>query len=269
MELSVVLITYKRPERIKKVIETIYSNKPSFEFEVVVVHTENDSQETYSLLKDLEAEGKIRLIINKENLGIGPTRNVGMKQAKGKYVLILDDDTEILGDAIQTMYDFMESHPNVGLCGAQLLNTDRSLQLSSRKFPTFYQKIRRAIPPGHGKTINKYKDYSKNMKVDFVIGACQFIRRDAMEMIGYYDEKIFSGPEDLDYCLRMNIYNWEVWYIADAKIVHHWSKRIQKEFISKRTLIHFNAILHFFHKYNIWFGVDMDKLRKKYNTFKN
>jgi GT2 family glycosyltransferase len=92
-------------------------------------------------------------------------------------------------------------------------------------------------------------DRSDTRQVDYVIGACQFIRREAMEEIGLLDEHIFYGPEDLDYCLRMRKAGWEVWYLADAQIVHYEQRITKKKFLSKLTYLHFKGILYLFRKH--------------------
>lgn len=263
MDISIVLITYKRPEKIKRLLDSLFKANIKYTFEIIVVHTKNDCPETFKLLLGYYNSGKIKLIINDKNLGIGPSRNVGMKRAEGKYILILDDDTEVSENAVNAMFEFMEQNSKAGLCGAKLLNADSSLQISARKFPTLYSKIRRRFPMGFEKTIDSYKDYSKSMKVDYVIGACQFIRKEALQKVGYYDEKIFSGPEDVDYCLRMYLKDWEVWYAAEAIIIHHLSQRLKKNFFSKMTLIHVKTLLYYFLKYGTWFKTDICKLKAK------
>ncbi|MEO8168762.1 MAG: glycosyltransferase, partial [bacterium] len=92
-------------------------------------------------------------------------------------------------------------------------------------------------------------DRSDTRQVDYVIGACQLIRREAMDQVGQLDEAIFYGPEDLDYCLRMQRKGWKVYYLATVRIIHFEQRITRKKIFTKMTFLHLKGILYLFWKY--------------------
>jgi len=86
--------------------------------------------------------------------------------------------------------------------------------------------------------------------VDYLIGACQLIRRDVITKIGYYDDNIFYGPEDIDYCLRVWRAGWKVVYFPNTQIIHHEQRITKKSIFSQITVKHICGIYYIFNKYN-------------------
>ena len=93
-------------------------------------------------------------------------------------------------------------------------------------------------------------DHKSVNEVDYVIGACQFIRSEVIEKIGYYDDKIFYGPEDLDFCLRVWRAGWQVIYFPKTSITHFEQRITKKTLFSKITIKHLLGIFYIFRKYN-------------------
>lgn len=85
--------------------------------------------------------------------------------------------------------------------------------------------------------------------VDYVIGACQLINGRALADVGFYDDSIFYGPEDIEFCFRLWKKGWEVWYVPDAHVVHDWRRSTKKKPISMLAIRHFLAVLRMHIKY--------------------
>ena len=108
---------------------------------------------------------------------------------------------------------YMENQPKVGLCGPKLTGADGELQLSCRRFPTLIDKLARCLPSAAARKVTRTVemadwDHQTIREVDYVIGACQVIRRRALHEVGLFDERIFYGPEDIDLCLRLQQAGW-------------------------------------------------------------
>lgn len=259
-KLSIIILNWNSKIDLEKCLASICENTALKEREIIVV--DNCSRDgSVEFIK--ENYHDIVLIENKENRGVGPARNQGMKIAKGEFILILDVDTEIKPCAIDNLVKTMERNAVVGLSGAKLIYPDGKLQYSCREFPSVLSKfIFRRLPfKFFSEFLRKeeYRDWDhKSLKyVGYVIGACQLIRRKAMKDIGFYDDRIFYGPEDMDYCLRMWQKGWKVLYDPGAVIMHR-ETRITKGFLSQiKNIIfwrHIEGLIIYFLKHRYLFN---------------
>lgn len=240
---------------LQKCLSSIYNYTKEVSFELIVI--ENFSNDgTIEMIE--QSFPNIKLIKNKENKGVAPARNQGMAIAKGEYVLILDADMELIDDSVSKLYSFMKNHESCGIVGAMLNDSDGNLQWSCKQYPTFrallFRRLEKFAWVRNSKTLKQHTmaewAHDEAQKVDYLIGACQFIRRDLMDQIGFYDDKIFYGPEDIDYCLRTWHAGWEVWYCPFTKIFHHEQRITKQKFFSKISVKHFIGISYLFKKYN-------------------
>ena len=219
---SIIILTWNSEQHIGTCLASLERGLGTFSSEVIVIDN-GSSDRTRSIIR--EALPGVRLVSNPENRGVAPARNQGIRLAQGKYVLILDDDTVVQPGALDCLIRYMEDQPGTGLCGPRLTGADGELQLSCRRFPTLIDKLARRLPSILGQEIARKAemadwDHRTIRDVDYVIGACQVIRRRALQEVGLLDERIFYGPEDVDICLRLQQAGWRVVYNPDAVVVH-------------------------------------------------
>lgn len=254
-DISIVIISWKMKDLLKSCLESIYRFTKEVNFEIIVI--DNNSQDGTSEMIQSEFP-EIILIKNSENRGVAPARNQGMAVTNGKYVLILDADVELIENTILTLFQYMESNPDCGVVGSKLVSTDRELQFSCKRFPNLLSFIFRRLEHfdviKNSKTLRYHTmrdwDHKEIKEVDYLIGACQFIRSDVIKKIGMYDDKIFYGPEDIDFCLRTWNAGWKVMYYPLTQIVHHEQRITKKNTFSSISLKHFVGILYIYRKYN-------------------
>lgn len=241
-------------------LNSIFQKKGKASFEVIVV--ENGSKDnTRQMLTKFPG---LRIIKNQYNRGVGPARNQGMKIAQGRYLLLLDADTIVTDGALDQLVEFMDKNPRVGICGPKLLSPENRLQFTCRKFPCLYTKILRRIPlrSVQARLAEEFLldwDHNSVREVDYVIGACQIIRKEAFQKVGYLDENIFYGPEDIDYCIRMWRAGYKVTYNPAATVFHAEQRITQKRLFSKLTLHHLKGLIYYFLKYR--YLIDTTKLK--------
>jgi len=258
MELSIILLTWNSKQYIENCINSIYNSiKPNIksnDFEIIVV----DNGSTDDTLIILETHyPEIKVIKNECNRGVAPARNQGLEFAKGEYILILDIDTIVYEGSIQKLIEFMNSNPRAGICGPRLVFSNGEIQNSCRRFPLLHSKVLRRVQTKWAVKLLEKEYYISQMQsgnpfsVDYVIGACQLIRRSALDEAGLLDNNIFYGPEDVDLCLRMWLKGWKVFYIPEATIVHFEQRITKKKIFSHMMLKHIVSLLYFFikHKY--------------------
>lgn len=254
IDVSIVIISWQMRDLLEVCLDTLFKQTKDITFELILINN-NSTDGTVEMIE--EQFPQVILVNNKENRGVAPARNQGLKMAKGKYILILDADMELVDNSVKVLFDFMEATPEAGICGCKLISTEGDLQYSCKRFPTllsfFFRRLERFDSVRNSKTLvrHTYSDWAHDevREVDYVIGACQFFRRDLLPEVGLYDEHIFYGPEDLDFCLRMRKAGHSVFYVPETHIIHHEQRITKKKFFSKITLKHLLGILYLYKKY--------------------
>jgi len=172
------------------------------------------------------------LIANDENRGFTRANNQGLEIARGRYLVLLNNDTESLPGAYARVVEAMDADPSIGAAGLKLLNTDGSRQLSCRRFPSFKQALfnrdsllTRLFPKNSYSRAYLMSDLDEEpdeaRDVDWVSGACLVIRRSVWEDVGPLDERFWMYSEDVDYCLRVWRAGYRVAYLPVVAVYHH------------------------------------------------
>jgi N-acetylglucosaminyl-diphospho-decaprenol L-rhamnosyltransferase len=229
-DLSIVIVNWNVRELLRRCLYSIMSSfqLPAFSLqtEVIVV----DSASSNGSVAMVEEEfPQVRLIADSANVGFTVGNNQGIAVSRGRYVLLLNPDTEIVGNALVTMVGYMDDHPQVGILGPQLLNPDGSIQSSRRRFPTlataFFEStiLQQWFPDNRIAKHYYIADRSDDevQEVDWVTGACLMARREAIEEVGLLDEGFFMYSEELDWCRRFKAQGWKIVYLPTARVIHH------------------------------------------------
>lgn len=247
--ISVVILTWNSVGKIESCLEAL-GQEARVHDEIIVVDNGSKDQTQTVLATRFPS---VRVVENITNQGVARARNQGLMMAQGEYVLVLDDDTIIQPEAIARMVSVLDTHPTVGMCGPQLLDVARWPIEIGLRFPTISDKVRswrksslqndRALGSG---------TFDRVREVDYVVGACQLVRRAALDEIGGYDEHIFYGPEDIDLCLRLRRAGWQVVCQPAAQVIHA-EQRIARSILSRIGWKHMSGLLHYFwkHRYGL------------------
>lgn len=245
MDVSFVVLNYKQCGLVKQCIKGIVAAQPNLDYEIIVVDNnssdnclnivekmyEKSDEETQRILpvvKELQIPPIITLQAG-ENGGFAKGNNLGMKKARGKYIAVINPDVAVVPGAMEKMFSYMEQNEKVGMLGPKLINPDGSVQYSCRRFPDFltplYRRTFLGKLPSAKNSLNDYlmRDFNheQNVNVNWLFGAFLFIRKTALEKVGYFDERFFMYFEDLDLCRRFWHEGFQVKYLADVEMVHY------------------------------------------------
>ena len=177
VDLSIIIVNWNTKEYLLHCIDSILQKKGSIPMEIIVI--DNGSRDRSGEEVKRQFPG-LRLIENGRNLGFAKAVNQGLRVSSGRYLLLLNPDTQLREGAIENLVSFMESHAEAGVAGAQLLKGDGSKQNSIANFPSLTTELlnknllRRLFPK---KFPGKEKDYPEPIEVDSVIGSCMTVRR--------------------------------------------------------------------------------------------
>lgn len=229
-------------------LKSIYETTKELTFEIFVVINHHPTSD------DIEAAIRnnfpdVELIINREEKGFSYNHNMVIKNCKGKYILILNDDTLIMDGALDKMVNYMENHAEAGILGCKILNPDGTLQWScgksfNHKFEYFKAGLLRTLLA----PLISDQFFKTTQEVSWVTGACLMARAEAVGKAGLMDEKIYMYFEDGDWCYRIIQAGLKVVYYSDAEIIHYRSQT-SKSIPARTTTFYYQSRLYFFSKH--------------------
>ena len=227
MELSIIIVNYKSKLKLANCLASLQLASPSGAHEILVIDNASGDK-----LDDLLVNYPlVRLIVSPVNQGMGAGNNIGIDQATGRYILILNPDTVVKPGAIDTLVAYLDAHPKTALVGPKLFYPDGSLQYSCSRWPKFWLPLLRRTFVGRffPATLNSFlmKDYDHNLAgpVDWLMGSCLLLRREIANSDGSiwrprFDERYFMYFEDVDLARQVWTRGFEVAYDPLAVVIH-------------------------------------------------
>lgn len=219
---AAVIVNYNACEHLRRCLASLRIEQPD---ELVVV----DNGSTDGSLAMLQAEyPTARTIANKVSPGYGAASNQGVALCRSPYILLLNSDTLLPGDAIDTLSAYLDERPTVGLAGPRLANPDGSLQTSTFPYPEPLQmliressllELIRALPVVRDRYLLTWAHDAERV-VPWVLGAALLLRREAFEAVGGFDDGFYIYSDEVDLCYRLTQAGWEIRFTPTAEIVH-------------------------------------------------
>ena len=259
LDISFLIVSWNVRELLKRAVQAILDDTRDLEIEIVVV----DNASRDGTVEMLRAEfPNVRVIANNENVGFTRGNNQGLEIAQGRYLFLINPDTEIQRGATRALLNFMDAPENarVGIVGPQLVYADGSLQSSRRRFPKFSTalfestKLQQWFPRNRVLT-NYYLLETSDLAiqdVDWLVGAAMFVRRAVYEQIGGLDERFFMYSEEMDWCYRAKNARfsakdsgWRVVYFPNARVLHHEAKSSEQVRAQRDIYFHSSKVRYF------------------------
>jgi N-acetylglucosaminyl-diphospho-decaprenol L-rhamnosyltransferase len=223
-DLSIVIVSWNTRELTLRCLAALGESARGLGLETIVVDNGSIDETPEAIRAQFPA---VRLIEPGRNLGFSGGNNAGLAIASGRYLCLLNPDTEARPGALAALVGFLEGQPEVGAVGPRLLNADGSEQAVGFRFPTLAQVFldffplrgRFAESEANGRYPRAPRD--RPFPIDFPLGACIVARRAAVEATGPLDEGYFLYSEEVDWCRRMQAVGWPIWCVPTAEVVHH------------------------------------------------
>jgi GT2 family glycosyltransferase len=265
VELSIIIVNYNSGDLLKKCVDSIFRWIKYLDYEVIVVDN-HSTDNSMAFIKETRVSN-IRTIINSSNHGFSKANNIGIKQASGNVILLLNPDTILTSDVIGPMYKHIMDDISIGVLGSRLIFPDGSLQTSAyaytslgktilqllavplRPLSAFFSRIKffrhiSVLKP----YLLRYSSDKSLLEADFVTGACMMFRKSVIDTVGLMDESFFMYYEDEDLCRRIKMEGLKIIQDPEISIVHDfgWGKRGANIFLIRER---YKSLLYYCNKY--------------------
>lgn len=253
VDLSIIIVNWNSKEYLRKCIASILAETHGIEFEIVVI--DNASFDGCDQMLR-ETYPQVRFIQSEKNLGFAKANNAAFHESRGRHVLFLNPDTELVGPAISILLDFLKKSPNAGAVGCRLLNADKSIQTSCiQSFPTIINQVLdsellRGLWPKSFLWGNAALFGCKNNpeEVEAISGACLLVKRSVFEQVGFFCEDYFMYGEDVDLCYKIMQAEHLNYYVPEASIIHYGGGSSQRRPGDFSVVIMRESRMHFLKK---------------------
>lgn len=266
MKLSVVIVSYNVKHYLIQCLDSLQRALDGVDAEIFVVdnHSKDGTADTIA-----RKFSTIKLTASNHNNGFAKANNIALRQATGEYVLLLNPDTFVGETTIKECLGFMDTHPNAGGLGVQMLKSDGSKAMESRRgLPTpmtsFYKMCGLCARHPTDRRFGKYymcdMPWDKPGRIEIISGAFFMARRSALMETGLLDEDFFMYGEDIDLSYRLLKHGYENWYLP-AKILHYKGESTQKSSF-RYVHVFYEAMLIFFKKHyrhtGLWLSIPIN-----------
>jgi GT2 family glycosyltransferase len=248
-DLSLIIISWNTRELLAQCLQSVHEELalfPSLVCETFVVdNASHDGSAT--LLR--ESFSWVKLVQNPDNIGFARANNQAIHMSCGRYVLLLNPDTRVMPGALQTIVQFMDSHPEAGAAGSRLLNPDGTLQPSCHPAPTLSRELWRLfhLDLFYPYAIYRMQDWPIILPrlVDVVQGASMILRRDVLGLVGDLDTDYFIYSEEVDLCYRIQQSGWSIYWMPQSAVVHYGGQSTQQVAAEMFLRLYQGKILYF------------------------
>ena len=231
--ISIVILNYNGKDFLKNCIESI-KKETKCRYEIIVIDNaspDNSGRENSLIFPDC------KFILNSENVGVPEGLNIGIKNSKGEFIVLMNNDITVTTNWLEKFFD---AYKKYGIALYQ---------------PKFLKMKNPEILDGTGDMINLFGfgfarakgqfdngSYDIIEEVSYASGTCMFLPRKIIDDIGYFDNKLFAYHEELDYGWRARLYGYKSYYVPQS-IIHHfgsanWGWTGQKFYFLERNRWH-------------------------------
>jgi len=260
IDLSVIVVGYKNARLVRQTFKGIRRAAPLVSYEILL--SENDPDGATARMAASEFP-EVRILSNGSNIGFGSAMNRGIEEARGRYVFVFNPDIVVQTGAFEELVRFLDEHPDAGIVGPRLRNTDGGLQYSCYRFMEPKTILFRRLPfirntRSARRHLGEYTladwDHASTREVDYLLGAAMLVRREALRQVGGFDPKYFMYFEDQDLCRRFWKSGWKVVYHPAAELIHYHRRETAdgnffRQLIHPLTRVQIKSAVYYFYKY--------------------
>lgn len=240
MKLSIIIISWNTVKLLRECLKSL-----TISSEIIVVDNGSSDRSPEMVKKEFP---EVKLIENKENLGFAKGNNIGLKEAKGEYVMLLNSDTLIKVNAIQKMLTFLDDRQEISIVGPRLLNSDETPQPSCGRFPLLPVVAVMLFKEHFGGSDFVRWSPPQSQQVDWLMGSAIMARKEVFQKVGGLDESLFMYMEEVEWFYRAHLAGFKAYFLKEAEIIH-LGRGSSKSGKTEPILNIYKGILHFYRKH--------------------
>jgi GT2 family glycosyltransferase len=263
IDLSIIIVSFNTRKETRECLNSIRDHAKNISYEIFVV--DNNSRDGSADMVAFEFPS-VNLIRHTVNKGFAGGNNPALKKAKGRYVLLLNSDALLTKNTLSGALSYMDENSKIGVLGVKLKNLDGTPQPSARMLPSPINKILHVTglaskfsgSKWFGRADFSWWDYSRPLRVGWVVGAFFLVRKETLNEVGLLDERYFLYFEEIDFCLRVQRSGWDVVCYPQAEIIHLGGKSsstVSEQLSEKGNQLVPIRIKSEFRYYSKWHGV--------------
>lgn len=226
MDVSIIIVNYNTISLLINAIDSVLEKTNDVEYEIIIV--DNNSDDDSQSIIDKRYNTHVKYIALLENIGFGKANNIGIENARGRNIFLLNPDTILQNNSIKILSSFLDENSLVGVVGANLYNEDGTDQPS---FSQIYPSLRVELSNffhlmflQNKQCINKTNQPIKTLSV---VGAAMMIKKDIIKNVGVFNPKFFMYSEEEEWCYRIRKAGFMIFNVPAAKITHLDGKSFQ------------------------------------------
>lgn len=227
--LSIIIVSVNTGKWIQPCLESLQRQRIFESLEVVVVDNGSSDGSADTLRRKFPSVNLVRL---DETVGFGKANNIGARQSRAPVLLFLNPDTTLCEDSLSPILARFDDHPRCGVAGGIVLDEKGKLERSTGSLPSLFSmglgRLLKYLPPARpilGRFSNQHwTGYDRPRQVNWVTGACLWIRRAVYDRVGGFDEGFFMYCEDVDLCHRVGQLGFQCRFFPEGPIVHYGGK---------------------------------------------
>ncbi|MEZ4747634.1 MAG: glycosyltransferase family 2 protein [Calditrichia bacterium] len=218
IDISIIIVNWNTKSFLLQCLASIQDDLKNYQHEIFVV---DNASTDGSVCAVKNRYPQVKVLELSENHGFSYANNIALQQCRGKYVCLMNPDIQLIEPIFPNLFEWMENHPETGICAPRVLNADNATQKSIRKFPNNVNIFARAI--GLDRFFQKTMFYNMHhaQTVDIIHGCFWLIRHTAIKIVGGLDERFFLYAEDLDWCKRFHTAGYVLMYLPYVRIIHY------------------------------------------------
>lgn len=235
LDVSIVIVSWNVADLLRECLHSLVAALAGVKAEVIVVDNASQDSSVDMVRRDF---AWVKLLCNEENVGFARASNQALRIARGRYALLLNPDTVVPPDTVESLVAFMDAHPEAGAAGCKQIHANGKVQHTYHRMISLSRETKIAL--GLAPLFPRWVDYgalplraSGPSSVDWVDGACLIVRRALCEQMGFLDENLFLFAEDVDLCWRVRTRGYQVYFVPHVHIVHHRGQSVARSRVSE------------------------------------
>jgi GT2 family glycosyltransferase len=277
VKLSIIIVNYNTYTLTKQTINSIIKKKHTFDYELILIDnasSDNSIEKLRAEFSNMISEETLNIYINKSNLGFAKANNIGIKLAKGEYILLLNSDTEVKEDCLEKCISELEMDSSIGALGCKVVLSNNKLDHACKRgFPTpkaslyYFLKLHKKNPLKYGQYNASHLNEDEVGEIDCLTGAFMLMPKTVLDKLSGLDEDFFMYGEDIDLCYRIKEAGYKILYYPIAEIIHYKGGSSKKRrtkviydfhnsmwiFYKKHYYKHHNLFVSILVYFSIWF----------------